>query len=43
MTTPSLPIKQLNRASADFDAALKAHLKREMIVADDVTATVSDV
>ena len=43
MTTPSLPIKQLNSASADFDAALKAHLKREMIVADDVTATVSDI
>ena len=43
MTTPSLPIKQLDSASADFDAALKAHLKREMIVADDVTATVSDI
>lgn len=43
MTTISLPIKQLDSASADFDAALKAHLKREMIVADDVTATVSDI
>jgi histidinol dehydrogenase len=43
MTTPPLPIKQLDSASADFDAALKAHLKREMIVADDVTATVNDI
>ncbi|MDB4003189.1 histidinol dehydrogenase, partial [Gammaproteobacteria bacterium] len=43
MATLSLPIKQLDSVSADFDSALKAHLKREMIVADDVTATVSDI
>jgi histidinol dehydrogenase len=38
-----LSIKQLDSASADFDAELKAHLKREMIVADAVTATVSEI
>jgi histidinol dehydrogenase len=38
-----LSIKQLDSASADFDAELKAHLKREMIVADAVTVTVSEI
>src|SRR6056300_53016 len=41
--TPKLSIKQLDSASIDFDVELKAHLKREMIVADQVTATVSDI
>ena len=40
---PKLSIKQLDSATIDFDAELKAHLKREMIVADQVTATVSDI
>ena len=41
--TPKLSIKQLDSASTDFEVELKAHLKREMIVADEVTATVSEI
>ena len=43
MSSSSLAIKRLDATQADFGARLDAHLQREMIVADEVTATVSGI
>lgn len=43
MSSSSLAIKRLDATQADFSAQLDAHLQREMIVADEVTATVSGI
>ncbi len=43
MSSFSLAIKRLDATQADFGARLDAHLQREMIVADEVTETVSGI
>lgn len=43
MSSSSLAIKRLDATQADFGARLDAHLQREMIVADEVTETVSGI
>jgi len=43
MSSSSLAIKRLDVTQADFGARLDAHLQREMIVADEVTETVSGI
>ena len=43
MTSSTLAIKRLDATQANFRAQLDAHLQREMIVADEVTATVSGI
>lgn len=43
MQASTVSIKRLASGAEDFASELSSHLRREMIVADEVTATVSDI
>ena len=43
MTSETLAITRLTTATPDFDAQLRKHLHREMLVADEVSSTVASI
>lgn len=43
MTSETLTITRLTTASSDFDAQLREHLHREMLVADEVSSSVAGI